>query len=318
MDAIELRRLRAVPLESVLEGFGAKRHPRDPKHNWRTDAGRITVTGERFFDHTNEVGGGGAIDLTLHLMGRDFKHAANADLMDAARWLGALDRITVSASQPAALTPSPSASAAMPPPVPDPSRSARVRWYLTAQRALPTDLVDQAMQRGAVFADGHGNAIFRLHDETGQTIGFEKRGTWGKPYHAVHGDKGLFVVGNPTSGVAAFVESGIEALSYKALRGDVLAVSTTGNAVELPERMAQRLRERGFAIVAAFNADFAGDRFAERFAQRLGGHVERDRPQAKDWNDTLQIHARPAPAPAPRMVVREGAKTPDRTLELTR
>ena len=127
------------------------------------------------------------------------------------------------------------------------------------------------------------------------------------------GEKGLFFTGTSASRVAAFVESGIEALSYKALRGDVLAISTTGNAIELPDRTARLLRERGFRIVAAFNADHDGDRFAERFAQRLGGQVERDRPrQAKDWNQVLQMRREHERASD------KGATTPERRLELTR
>ena len=198
------------------------------------------------------------------------------------------------------------------PPVPDPARIARVRWYLAQQRAVPQALVDQAIERGEVFADSKANVVFKLRDETGREVGYEKRGTYDKPFHSVVGDKGLFFTGTGASRVAAFVESGIEALSYKALRGDVLAISTTGNAVELPDRMARLLRERGFRIVAAFNADRDGDRFAERFAERLGGAVDRDRPhQVKDWNQVLQMRREHDRARD------KGATTPDRRLELT-
>jgi hypothetical protein len=189
-----------------------------------------------------------------------------------------------------------------------------VRWYLTERRALPTTLVDQAIERGDVFADHRANVVFRLRDETGQEIGFEKRGSSDRPFHSVYGDKGLFFTGSGADRVAAFVESGIEALSYRALRGDaVLSISTTGNAVERPDRMSRLLRERGFRIVAAFNADRDGDRFAERFAQQLGGDVERDRPEAaKDWNQILQARRDLERAQT------SGATAPDRRLELTR
>jgi len=298
MDAIELRRLRELPLESVLEGFGARRDPKDPRRNWRVDDHRITVTGDKFFDHPQEVGGGGALDLALHLLGRDPRHPGAHDLEAAARWLGA-----------ATLSPPPQRKRAaaehpMQAPTPEASRLPRVRWYLTQMRAIPEAIVDAAIARGAVFADRHANAVFRLHDDTGREIGYEKRGTYDRPFHAVHGDKGLFVTGRRASGIAAFVESAIEALSYRALKGDVLAISTTGNAVELPDRMAHHLKERGFRIVAAFNADRDGDRFAQRFMDRLGG-VERDRPAAaKDWNQLLQHRRDPERAG-------QGAQTPE-------
>jgi hypothetical protein len=308
MDATELRRLRELPLEAVLDGFGARRDRKDPRRNWRTgDNSRITVSGARFFDHDREVGGGGAIDLALHLMGRNPRRPSAADLRAAASWLGAPQRASAAPSA----EPLP-ASAQIGEVVPDPARIARVRWYLIERRAIPAGLVDAQIERGSIFADRQGNVVFTLRDETGRTIGYEKRGTYDKPFHGVQGEKGLFFVGARAATRAAFVESAIEALSYRALRGDALAISTTGNAIELPERMARRLRERGFRIVAAFNADRDGDRFAERFAQRLGGEVERDRPRnGKDWNEILQWQAR-------SFTANSGAKTPGRALELTR
>jgi hypothetical protein len=318
MDASELRRIRDLPLEAVLEGFGARRDPKDPRHNWKAPGSRITVTASLFYDHNQGKGGGGALDLTLHLMGRDFKHPSAADFREAARWLGAAEHVMQAASRPTSVrSDAPPENADRPAelPVPDASRIARVRWYLTQRRALPTALVDQAIERGDVFADGRANVVFRLRDESGQEIGFEKRGSSDRPFHSVFGEKGLFFTGSGTGRVAAFVESGIEALSYRALRGDaVLSISTTGNAVERPDRMARLLRERDFRLVAAFNADRDGDRFAERFAQQLGGTVERDRPDtAKDWNQILQ-----ARRDHPERAQTPGATAPARRLELTR
>jgi hypothetical protein len=295
MDANALQRMRAVPLDTVLEGFGAQRDPKDPRRNWKFGDRRLTVTGDKFFDHNQEKGGGGALDLTLHLMGRDFKHPSGQDFRDAARWLNDSERVAPTAVQRKADQPLHAAprieTRQQEPPVPDAARLSRVRWYLTHERAIPEALVERAIEKGRIFADSKANVVFRLHDAAGREVGYEKRGTYGKLYHSVQGEKGLFFAGGTSSRVAAFVESGIEALSYQALRGNVLAISTTGNAIEMPQKMARRLLERGFKIVAAFNADRDGDRFAERFAERLDGTVERDRPAerlGKDWNLVLR------------------------------
>jgi hypothetical protein len=157
---------------------------------------------------------------------------------------------------------------------------------------------------GAVFADTQGNVVFRLTNAAGTQVGYELRGTHEKPYHSVHGEKGLFVTQADPSRTAVFVESGIEALSYRALRGAGLIVSTTGSAVELPTTFARKLAERGYTLIAAFNADGAGDRQASRLAERLGLPLHRDRPDSrfgKDWNDQLQ-HER-------AVVAGEGART---------
>ena len=147
------------------------------------------------------------------------------------------------------------------------------------------------MRAGRVFADARGNVVFRLKDEGGREVGYEVRGTHDKPYHSVHGEKGLFVSKADDRRTAAFVESGIEALSYRALRGTGLILSTTGSAVERPGIMARGLKERGYEVVLAFNADKSGDRMSERLQEQLDGSGRRDRPMVeggKDWNDQLK------------------------------
>lgn len=297
MDALDLQRIRATPLESVLEGFGARRDPKDPKHNWRVAGARITVTGHLFFDHNAERGGSGALDLTLYLMGHDVRNASREAFLSALRWLGATEQMAradpvqqLRRNDETAIDPTGSRQQ---PPTPDAGRLPRVRFYLTEMRSIPAPLVDAAIGQGRVFADARSNAVFRLVDADGNEVGFEKRGTWGKPFHSVYGKKGLFAVGSRQARVAAFVESGIEALSYQALRPDALVISTTGNAIELPHRVAQGLLARGVQVIAAFNADPDGDRFAARFVERLGGAAGRDRPDerlGKDWNLVLRAN----------------------------
>lgn len=289
MEPSELQRIRATPLDAVLEGFGAQRDPKDPKRNWRVGHSRITVTGDRFFDHNEARGSGGAIDLTLHLMGRNPRHVTRSDLEAVVTRLGSSPASTAPSAtsrRPA----SPRQEAAGSTDVaPDPTRLARARWYLMQQRGIPAALVDATITRGLLFADVRANVLFRLRDEAGRPVGFEARGTFDKPFHAVHGKKGLFFIGSGQARSAAFVESAIEALSYKALHPQALVISTTGNAVELPQRMAERLLARGVEVLAAFNADPDGDRFAARFIERLQGRARRHRPDGqKDWNLVLR------------------------------
>jgi hypothetical protein len=295
MDARELASLRAIPLSTVLEGLGATRDPKDPARNWKIGGSRITVTDSRFFDHngagavhrmrTGKAGGGGAIDLVQYLKNVSFPEAT-LEL----KGLAAQPRRE--AYLPAPMRP----RDARPLPMPASDRSGRARWYLTSERALPGRVVDAALESGKVFTDTKGNVVFRLSDETGHEVGFEVRGTYERPYHSVHGAKGLFIVKADATKRAAFVESGIEALSYQALKGQGLIVSTTGNAVDLPARFARSLQERGYEVIAAFNADLAGDRMAAHLRRELKGPLTRDRPsrEGQDWNDELKGQRRGA------------------------
>src|ERR1700675_2373056 len=294
MDKDDTARVRALPVEGVFDSLGACRHPKDPARNWRLGASRITVTGARFFDHNaagalhrmreGRAGGGGAIDLVQYLKDIGFR--------EAVRELGGLASSREAfGSVPAKPAPAPLLADARPRPTPAPDRAARAHWYLTAARMIPEAIVEREMQSGRGFADARGNVVFRLRDETGQEVGYEVRGTYEKPYHSVHGEKGLFITKGDDTRSAAFVESGIEALSYRALRGTGLILSTTGSAIERPATMARLLKARGYAIVTAFNADKSGDRMADRMRELVGSGVRRDRPpgdRGKDWNEQLK------------------------------
>jgi len=295
MDKEDIARLRAVPLEVVLQRLGAARDPKDPAHNWRLGASRITVTESRFYDHNaagalhrmrdGRAGGGGAIDLVQYLKDVGFR--------EALRELGGLDITTAVSAMAARTAAKEPASDNRPLPTPVPDRIARAAWYLTVVRKIPELLVKEEVKGGQLFADARGNVVFRLRDEMGREVGYEVRGTYDKPYHSVHGEKGLFITKADAARSVAFVESGIEALSYRALRGTGIIVSTTGSAVERPAAMARQLMVRGYEIVAAFNADKSGDRLAERLQEVLGTAVQRDRPSGehgKDWNDQLKAH----------------------------
>lgn len=292
MDRDEIARIRDLPLVAVLQHLGAERDPKDPAHNWRLGASRITVTDARFYDHNEAgalnrmrdglAGGGGAIDLIQYLKDVGFR--------EAVRELGGLEVSRAIAPFPMTVSNRISADR-RPLPAPAPGRTARVHWYLTAVRMIPVAIVEQELYSKEVFADTLGNVVFRLRDVAGQEVGYEVRGTYDKPYHSVHGEKGLFVTKGDRTRIAAFVESGIEALSYRALRGTGLIVSTTGSAVEKPAAMARVLKARGYEIVAAFNADRSGDRMAEKLRELIGSEVRRDRPsvsRGKDWNEHLR------------------------------
>src|SRR5437899_13006475 len=71
-----LHQLRAIPLESVLLATGGNRDPQD-KAKWHTAKGAISVTGMKFMNWNQGLGGGGAIDLAMHLNGLDFKAAVD-------------------------------------------------------------------------------------------------------------------------------------------------------------------------------------------------------------------------------------------------
>jgi hypothetical protein len=288
MDKNEIEKVRDVSLDDVLERFGAQRDPQDPQRNWKTHAGRITVTGGKFYNHDQETGGGGSIDLAMHLGGFKFKEAVG--------WLGgnvsrteAIQQYQVESVEQAKrildTTPAPKLEI----PAPDAGKTQRVRDYLTKTRAIPEAIVDHALEKGRLWGDKFANAVFSLRDMEGKQIGAELRGTYDKPFHGVRGDKGLFYTGTSKSKTAVFVESSIEAMSYQAMNPNALVIGTAGSGREMMGDAARLLESKGYKIVDGFNNDKAGDRLGKTLQESVVAPVEKQRPAVgKDWNNQLQ------------------------------
>ncbi len=304
----ELRRradlLREIPLSEVFIALGCIPDPKDPRFNWRTPAGRVSTNREnlaQWYNHDQGIGGAGAIDLVMHLAGFDFRRAI--------AWLAARfgEELAVSSARAnlayrverlardAARLPEPSML-----PKPYLKGEALVRGYLVGERCIPEELVSTALSRGAVFAARYGkyvNAAFRLvdaNDLDGEPVGVELRGIGKEPFHGVRGSKGVFRVGRGEECCElAVCESAIEALSYFALydRPGLWVVGTAGDSGAAIE-LAQRMAAQGVKIIAAQNADEAGERQARRLIRAVPDAV-RHRPQeATDWNELLGIVTR--------------------------
>ena len=115
----QAHRLRALPLETVLPLCGG-RADRYDKRKWHTPAGVLSITGVKFMNWNCGRGGGGAIDLVMHLNHLDFKAAVD--------WLAGHFPAALPLAPPLPPTPR---SAFQPPPS-DPSKLGRVKDYLVA------------------------------------------------------------------------------------------------------------------------------------------------------------------------------------------
>lgn len=269
---MSLEAIRSIELVDVLVASGCSPDPSD-KNNWKTPVGRITVTGQKFYCHDSRKGGGGAIDLVMILIKTDFKGAV-VWLSDS---LGAAPVDDVSRSRAASESVKKRPSAI---PAPVDRHWPRVRHYLISIRCLSGQLVDQLHASGLIYADRFANAVFTI----GNGKGAELRGTGRQKFHGVRGVKDAFTISTVGPLKAAFVESAIDALSLRSLGFQGEIVSLTGNAACGGE-LASKYRGRGYVVLAAFDADAAG----EQMAETLGQPVERLRPPAgsKDWNEAL-------------------------------
>lgn len=300
MTLLDFRRqadaVRSIPLEIVLAHWGAQRDRRD-RHQWRTDRGPLTVTGAKFFNWHLEEGGGGAIDLVMHL-GKMEADAAIAWLQQHLGWAPAAASAAAAgeplsgawASRGEASTPAP----ALRLPRANLAQLERVRRYLTGPRCLAADILEPLIDAGKVYADPRGNAVFLMvAGKPNRPIGAELRGTGPRSWHGLapgtSRDAGYFWVGAESSRTIVLCESAIDALSCCQLRGrprptECICISTAGVRNDPP--WLHPLMARGYQIYCGFDTDEPGEAASSQMSSRHPS-IQRLRPPAHDWNDAL-------------------------------
>ena len=268
-------RLRALPLPAVLAALEATPDPHDPA-KWRTARGVLSVNGPKFINWSLGMGGGGAIDLVIHLRQVGFGLALE--------WLEQHFGTATSPPPQATLR---SHSLLLPPPVAD--NWPRVQRYLVQERKLPATLLASLARSGTVFADARANAVFLLRDNAGHPVGAELRGTTGMGWRGMtpgsRKDRGFFFLSAAITNAIVLCESAIDAISCHALHSDYRCLSTSGARPDpawLPALMSH-----GLPIYCGFDADRTGEAMAQRMHE-LHPSIRRLRPSAKDWNDLLR------------------------------
>jgi len=280
-------RLRSVPLEAVLRLRAARPDAHDSK-KWHTSRGTLSVNGAKFINWNCATGGGGAIDLVMHLEG-------DCPFRDALDWLHRHfpDHLALESQRRPARP-----ALSLPPP--DPAQLWRVKSYLVTQRAIAPVLIDALVASGVLYADGRVNAVFLLRGiaKDGACVGAELRSTgslhWCAMAPGSRKDHGFFSTPAATdNGSCAelrrpiiLCESAIDAISCFALHPDHWCISTSGarpNPAWLPSLIAQN-PER--PVFCGFDADQTGDAMA-RAMTAFHPEVQRLRPPRHDWNALL-------------------------------
>ena len=287
-------KVRDIPLEQVAYELGLDPDPKD-QHKWQHENHIISITGSKFYDWQHLKGGGGAIDLVMHVNQCDFKQAVAwlNDSVGEGATLQAATYKTKEIIQTEQLRPFIT-------PTVDESKWLLVKTYLPRERRLPSALVDSLHQQGLVYADDKQNAVFIRRSLDEETItGATLRGTAG----ADNKFKGLalgskrnagwfhFQQGGQSSNPiqrAVLVESPIDAMSFAVLdRTDsrkTIYLSTDG-AGTVPLEFLRPLPAS--SVIVAYDNDQPGNSMAQRVMEQLPNSVRR-LPKATDWNQELK------------------------------
>ena len=266
--------LRAVALEAVLLATGAQRDRHDKK-KWHTAQGVLSVTGMKFMNWNQGLGGGGAIDLAMHLNNLGFK--------DAVEWLWHHFSIPL---RPARLGPTRKPTLQLPPR--DDRKLSRVRRYLVVDRCLAPSLLDPLIESGTLYADNNANAVFLLLGKENRPVGAELRGTSQRPWRGMapgsNKDMGYFSVHPAQAATVILCESAIDAISCFALHPDRLCISTSG-ARPNPRWLSPLIR-KDYQVFCGFDSDPTGENMARAMIS-IHPTIKRCRPSHHDWNDVI-------------------------------
>ena len=288
-------KVRSISLEKVAYELGLDPHPQD-KHKWINSDHSINITASKFYDWKQLHGGGGAIDLVMHVNQCDFKQSVSwlNDRLGEGAALGATTYYTseIIQEQP---------QLQFLPPTLDETKWERVRNYLKLERKLPSPLIDDLHQQGLIYADAKQNLVALRRDLSDETItGASLRGTVGEN----NTFKGLapgskrsqgwfyFTMGGQSTDPiqrAVLVESPIDAISLAVLeRTDsrrTIYLSTDG-AGHVPVDFLQTFRDK--SVIVAYDNDAPGQEMAMEVMNSLPNAVRKE-PHTKDWNEDLQL-----------------------------
>ena len=251
---------------------------RDLQGRWKGAEHIINIDGPKFYDFSPSVqkGGGGAIDLVMHVNECNYKQSVawlherfGSDLTQRAAAHYAREKVgsIVQESPTQEFVPPPSLE----------KNWLSVHNYLTQKRGLPHALVQAAHDQGLIYASDRQNAVFLMRSLSGELNGALLRGTrgrrtslWDMPLvlSALNGWFHLRLGGEPDDEIQKVVicKSPIDVLSFAVLEMEakkgILQDSTMYLAADSLLCLPREFLQTRPKVIAALGNDAAGSEMA--------------------------------------------------------
>lgn len=305
--------LRDLPLEDVAWHLGLDKADK-AGNRWKGLGQVINITDSKWYDFTASKGGGGAIDLVMHVNSCNFRSSI-AWLHDRFNEEGMLRATRAYAQTIATKIVAEEPTPQFVPPLEDESKWLSVQNYLTKARGLPENFIIALHQRGWLYADDQQNAVFTMRSLPAgagapsldnEATGAFLRGTrlennsfmgYALGTKRTEGWFYFHLGGKPTDEVQKVVlsPSPIDALSCAALgvaaRSGMSQTRTMFLAVDSPKSLPLDFLSFVPAITAAYDNDDTGRDVAQAIKELLP-HSNIVQPQALDWNAELLEYLR--------------------------
>jgi Toprim-like/Protein of unknown function (DUF3991) len=275
----DLRRLRELDLTKICAIHDLKQDANEPRQ-FKNESHRITLKGFGWYDHKETKGGGGAINLVMHLRHLTFN--------EAMAFLESQDLSTITTTKTAPDNKQASGNSYVP--TRFDANLQHVINYLTTTRGINPALVQWCVDKGIIYADGFKNCVFMYGPK-----GCELRGTSKTKWRAAHGRlEQPFLLPCANTSTIAIVENAIDALSYRQIHKSHAVAAIGGNANKTIMTWVVELVKSKWhiEIASAFDNDNGGDTAHAALLKIAEEHGVKDRiyrlkPTCKDWNDDL-------------------------------
>jgi hypothetical protein len=250
-----------IQLNLVMALLGGQGNQDKDRSKWKIPGvGNIGVNGQKWFNLETEEGGVGAVGLVMH--------AKSLPYPQAVAWLGEsfgenVDSDEIKASMSSIVGGRPAKT--FTPPAKDDRKIAKVKHYLQFNRRIPKDIIESLVEQGRIYADEDATCVFISEGIAELRSSFDGPDAVKKLVPGSTRKKGFLVLPDPQANemILAVCESSIDAMSYRALHPGRAAISSAGANQAFPRAIAEDALSAGFKVVAAFDADKAGDRASQ-------------------------------------------------------
>jgi Plasmid recombination enzyme len=285
IDPLRSVSLEQVAVELCLESDGK------PRPIWRHQDHQIRINGSQFYDwHERQMqGGGGAIDLVMHVLRVDFKSAvawlANRFGKTAVQIAGRdhAQRALQEAKSPRFVAPDAA-----------PEQWPAVHAYFVSQQ-LPGALIDQLHEQGLLYADEQGAAIFLQRD-------LVTRSVTGAYRLSRDGFSGTLLGSDRAKGRFYWLRGGAatDAVQQVVVGQTPIDTLAVGLMEPMPKERTMYLSAdgvlpleylQGFSpkrVRALMNREQVGQRLAEEVREKLP-QVRQVVPEQEDWVESLRV-----------------------------
>lgn len=254
------QKVDSIQVALVMPLLGGIANQDKDRSKWKIPGtGNITVTGQRWYNLNEAKGSIGPINLVMH--------ALNLDFPKAVYWLAesfgeSIDNDDIKAALSESGAPE---KKSFSPPSRYDKNISFVKHYLHFTRALPMPLIEELIAQNKIYADEQRNCVFFSDGIAEIRSSFDGEDAVKKLAPGSTRQKGFLVLADPALNERkiAICESAIDSISFRAMNPGCSAISSAGAGREFPRRVAEDAVDNGFAVVAAFDADEAGDKASQ-------------------------------------------------------